>query len=562
MTHITMPVVPATGQVEQAKHPHAGDDEKDLLQWLVGTDTEPLPTQWNFWMDSWELSKGRASMVKLACLETHDSAMGFWTCFQRYGPATLPACASLHIFKKGIQPAYDDPLNRSGGHFKMAATSPEAAELMWFTVARVLVKEALPQFEDVNGCTLLSKQKASMGVKLWIRNSLDKDHVEALRGFLAEVLDRSLYTNVKFCPHKYILQTLLNQRKADMAQERQSVQRTSVDSGFPTETMQQPGAVTPVLLSSGAVPNPGLAPIVPSLLPLPLQTPTASVLYQMQAALAAQQASAQVPLAALSQMYPGVPLPQLLMAYAAAEQAVLSQAQVSARLLPRAAPLPLGSSSAVPFGLDLVPPEFSDTSRLSLGPLPPFPLAAATAPPLLPPAMVQTLSLQQLQLQQLPPLAVPPVLGLGSALPQQATLSPNPLGSLPAFPAVQPLAPSGKQHWTGSSQRGPRGPAPAETTAPGGPRRSRGRIESATALPSAVQQPLPQAPTPSWAAASPTPEAGASTVQPVQRFVDLVASRPAATDRASSSAEMANAGTVDLLVAEFMRLSRGKNPIS
>jgi hypothetical protein len=181
-------------------------------------------------MDTWEVTKGKAVLSKLVCLETHRHTKEFWECHRTFAAEKIPVCASLHVFKVGIQPAYEVPANRTGGHFKLGATSAESANRIWLQINQSMIQGEIPNAADVNGITLLKKQRAQYSVKIWIRNSLDKQHVEAVRNFLLAGFDRSHFSTIKFCPHKYILQTLLHQKKVS-ASERPRQRQTEGSLG-------------------------------------------------------------------------------------------------------------------------------------------------------------------------------------------------------------------------------------------------------------------------------------------------------------------------------------------
>ena len=95
----------------------------------------------------------------------------------------------------------------------------------------------------MNGCSLLKKRSGHSVhyyIKVWILHSLDKQHVEAVRVYLSNLLEQMPYSNLKFCPHKYILQTLQKQKQSDTIVEKvvkKPVTRTE-DSWLPRTISQ------------------------------------------------------------------------------------------------------------------------------------------------------------------------------------------------------------------------------------------------------------------------------------------------------------------------------------
>ena len=56
-----------------------------------------------------------------------------------------PSSHLLRTHPQGIQPSYEVPMNRSGGHFKLSTTSSDAAEEIWRALNSQMLKEALPK---------------------------------------------------------------------------------------------------------------------------------------------------------------------------------------------------------------------------------------------------------------------------------------------------------------------------------------------------------------------------------------------------------------------------------
>jgi|EP00670_Eutreptiella_braarudii_P001796 hypothetical protein len=211
--------------------------------------TVPL---FSLWTDKWEVKQGRFILSEMKEIRTF-SAPELDRAWRGINPAKLPACCSLHLFKKGIQPVYEDPRNSGGGHFKLVAVNDATAEELWATISHLFVAGMFPKPEGVNGVTYLKKRNGK-GIKIWVNNSTNKDWLSHVKHFLQSV-PCSKNGSFKFCSHKHILQTLKKQRAAASREpvcEFQPAFRT-VGSGK-TRNRQAPYVPVPI---TDAVARPG-----------------------------------------------------------------------------------------------------------------------------------------------------------------------------------------------------------------------------------------------------------------------------------------------------------------
>ena len=126
--------------------------------------------------------------------------------------AQTSSYGSLHIFRDGITPTYDDPHNSSGAIFKVTCNTVSATHEVLQSLTTAFILNRIPCHRSVNGLTLAKKEKTCM-LKVWIRQSRDKASVDAIQGFInAET--KGLTKNCQFCPTKYLLQTI-SRRKGE-----------------------------------------------------------------------------------------------------------------------------------------------------------------------------------------------------------------------------------------------------------------------------------------------------------------------------------------------------------
>eukprot|EP00667_Euglena_gracilis_P013487 EG_transcript_13934 len=165
------------------------------------------------WNDTWDLREGRYTLCGVQKLIACNDTEALGRIIGGLDPSVIPNGGSLHVFREGVEPLYDHPANASGGHFKMQATSVQAAKGVWAQLTELLLADRLPRCDGVNGVTYM-RTLNTRGLKLWVRDSLDKEAVKELRLFLQGLQNNQTdFVNLKFCPHKYILKTLHSQQK-------------------------------------------------------------------------------------------------------------------------------------------------------------------------------------------------------------------------------------------------------------------------------------------------------------------------------------------------------------
>eukprot|EP00668_Euglena_longa_P008991 GGOE01010826.1.p1 GENE.GGOE01010826.1~~GGOE01010826.1.p1 ORF type:complete len:345 (-),score=57.61 GGOE01010826.1:1343-2344(-) len=172
-----------------------------------------IEREFALWSDTWDLKDGHYTLCGVQKLISCNDPEALKRIISGLDPSVIPNGGSLHVFRAGIEPLYDHPANASGGHFKMQATSVQAAGDVWALLTEHLLSDWLPRCPDVNGVTYM-RTLNTRGIKLWLRDSLDKEAVRELRLFLQGLQNNQTdFVNLKFCPHKYILKTLHSQQK-------------------------------------------------------------------------------------------------------------------------------------------------------------------------------------------------------------------------------------------------------------------------------------------------------------------------------------------------------------
>lgn len=97
------------------------------------TVKHPLQSQWTLWYDDAAAIKLNPKITwdeNLKNVLTVDSVEDFWGLINNLKkPSELPNSANYHLFKKGVRPAWEDPVNSKGGKWTYTVHKSKKSEL-------------------------------------------------------------------------------------------------------------------------------------------------------------------------------------------------------------------------------------------------------------------------------------------------------------------------------------------------------------------------------------------------------------------------------------------------
>ena len=178
-----------------------------------------------FWRDNYGVvmrtrrrkTSQRTELLLLGCVTSWDTYQASVIKYM----AETPQNGSLHIFREGIAPEYNDPSNRNGGLFKITLQAPSCAALAFTALCSSFALGHLPHYMAVNGVTFAQKG-TSCGLKVWV-GVRTKQMVAQIQEWLTKALD-GFIESCLFCPIASLLASI---------QKRQAPQQ-------PPPPMQQP----------------------------------------------------------------------------------------------------------------------------------------------------------------------------------------------------------------------------------------------------------------------------------------------------------------------------------
>mmetsp|Transcript_7827 Transcript_7827/g.12522 ORF Transcript_7827/g.12522 Transcript_7827/m.12522 type:complete len:225 (-) Transcript_7827:151-825(-) len=195
----------------------ASESEPDDNEKAKPEEPQPehqLETPWVFWYDARPNQTKRVAGEKdayennLRQIGKFNSVEGFWRIFNNLDkPSKMEVSANLHIFKEGIKPMWEDPINKKGGKLVISVRAQDKGVLdkYWEDLVLALVGETLDPGNELCGA-VASKRKAADRISLWFR-STDKPIVGELTKRMRDLVNVANDMKIDFQAHETSMTT-------------------------------------------------------------------------------------------------------------------------------------------------------------------------------------------------------------------------------------------------------------------------------------------------------------------------------------------------------------------
>jgi translation initiation factor 4E len=166
----------------------------------------PLHQKWCLWYDNPRLAPADSDWKdNLKKCGSFDDVETFWRIINNVKPASnLALNSNYHLFKEGVQPMWEDPVNRNGGKFiltipKKDSKSGRCDEWWLYTVLAVIGETLDLNGDEVCGA-VVSIRKSQDRIALWLKSS-DKERCIAIGERWKKALEMNK-TSLKYQTHK------------------------------------------------------------------------------------------------------------------------------------------------------------------------------------------------------------------------------------------------------------------------------------------------------------------------------------------------------------------------
>ncbi|EDX09468.1 eukaryotic translation initiation factor 4E1 [Drosophila simulans] len=130
----------------------------------------PLENTWTLWYLENDRSKNWEDMQNE--ITSFDMVEDFWSLYNHIKqPSEIRVGSDYSLFKKGIQPMWEDPANKFGGRWVINMGRGSKAELdkLWLDVLLILIGEAFENTEEVCGAVINLRGKSNK-ISIWTAN--------------------------------------------------------------------------------------------------------------------------------------------------------------------------------------------------------------------------------------------------------------------------------------------------------------------------------------------------------------------------------------------------------
>ncbi|KAK5666030.1 eukaryotic translation initiation factor 4E, variant 2 [Batrachochytrium dendrobatidis] len=156
------------------------------------TVKHPLQSAWTLWFDS----PNKKSSVKewssnLKEIISFDTVEDFWGVINNViGALDIPLAGNYHLFRKGIEPAWEDKANSKGGKWSFAITKQRRVQDLdkfWLNTMMAVIGEQFTYSDEITGI-VVSNRRAHDRISVWTRDAEDREKClkigEELKKFL------------------------------------------------------------------------------------------------------------------------------------------------------------------------------------------------------------------------------------------------------------------------------------------------------------------------------------------------------------------------------------------
>ncbi|XP_076075237.1 eukaryotic translation initiation factor 4E-like isoform X1 [Mytilus galloprovincialis] len=161
-------------QVDEVEEVEGEEDESLSPELLI---KHPLQNKWALWFFKNDRTKEWTANLKL--VTAFDTVEDFWGLYNHVQKASkLPSGCDYSLFKDGVQPMWEDDVNKDGGRWLINLEKNKRStdlDNFWLETLLCLIGEAFEDFsEDVNGAVINIRNKGDK-LSLWTRDSRRQD---------------------------------------------------------------------------------------------------------------------------------------------------------------------------------------------------------------------------------------------------------------------------------------------------------------------------------------------------------------------------------------------------
>jgi len=154
----------------------------------------PLQHTWNWWFDNPGKNWKHAQQTwgdHLKKIYSFSTVEDFWCLWNNIkAAAELPSGSNYHVFREGIEPKWEDPINKQGGKWVITLKNSQRdnqLNQLWMWAVLGCIGNSFEDEDEICG-VVVSIRKGNDKISLWTRNALDAEKTRRVGQQLKELL--------------------------------------------------------------------------------------------------------------------------------------------------------------------------------------------------------------------------------------------------------------------------------------------------------------------------------------------------------------------------------------
>jgi len=166
----------------------------------------PLRIPWTLWYEYHLTQNTRPSSnnwgENIKQVYTFQSVEDFWRLYNNVTPPSqLQLGCSYNLFKKGIEPKWEDPSNAKGGKWTLIISKTKGVlDRLWLWMLLACVGEALEDEDQICGA-VVNVRRGQDKLCIWTRDADNKDACMKIGQMLKKVLELPDVFPISYQPH-------------------------------------------------------------------------------------------------------------------------------------------------------------------------------------------------------------------------------------------------------------------------------------------------------------------------------------------------------------------------
>lgn len=135
---------------------------------------------------------------------TFGTVEDFWCTWAHVvPPSSLQNGSNYHLFKAGIEPAWEDAANVQGGKWvvQFPKGKKDSIDEYWLHTLMAVLGETFDDYNEINGC-VVSMRKHQSKLSLWTRTATDSEACLRIGQQLREILNLDEGWHIGYVSHQ------------------------------------------------------------------------------------------------------------------------------------------------------------------------------------------------------------------------------------------------------------------------------------------------------------------------------------------------------------------------